>query len=137
MESIETRPCGCCGGARSKEALDVTGGVNEPCHGNTFGVNNHGSHVIARPAIYFIYWDSYFTTTPAAVTSMNQFGTDMVSNYYVDGLSQYGIGRGSFAGSSVIDMTKYPTPNSSKPGVAFAESDVQSQLTKWMDDGVV
>jgi len=26
-----------------------------------------------------IYWDQYFTDTPAAVTSMNQFVTDLAS----------------------------------------------------------
>jgi len=34
-------------------------------------------------------------------------------------------------------MATYPTPNSQNPGVAFSESQMQSQLIAWLDAGVV
>ena len=121
------------------QLLKVRGlaGVNQPCHGNTFGVTGHGSHVIPGPRVVVIYWDQYFTDTPAAVTVMNQFITDLVTGTYIDGLGQYGVGRGSFQGSVVINMATYPTPNSQNPGVAFSESQMQAQLVTWLDRGVV
>ena len=84
-----------------------------------------------------IYWDQYFTDTPVAVTAMNQFITDLVTGTYIDGLGQYGVGRGSVQGSVFINMATYATPNSQNPGVAFSESQMQAQLVTWLDGGVV
>jgi hypothetical protein len=84
-----------------------------------------------------IYWDQYFTNTPAAVTSMDQFVSDLASGGYWSGLGQYGVGSVSLQGHVVINMSRYPTPNSRNPGIPFTEAQMQSQLITWLNDGVV
>src|SRR5690348_6851263 len=131
-------PCGCGGvsSARS-DSGGAAAGVNSPCHGFVGGVAAHQKHVTPKPQVVLIYWDQYFTDTSAAVTTMDQFVTDLASGGYWSGLSQYGVGAASLSGHAVIDMTKYPTPNSQHPGQAFSESQMQAQLVKWLNDGVV
>jgi hypothetical protein len=123
------------------QLLKVKGlaGVNQPCHGNTSGVvkHNFGLSVIASPRVVVIYWDQYFTSTPEAVTTMNQFITDLVTGTYMDNLSEYGVGRGSLQGHVVINVTTFPTPNSQHPGDPFSELQMQTQLIEWLDRGVV
>jgi hypothetical protein len=130
------RPCGC-GGVSLKKNEDGEGGVNTPCHGFTGGVTAHQSHVVPNPSIVLIYWDQYFADTPAAVTSMDQCVSDLATFGYWGGLSQYGVGAASLRGHVVINMKTYPTPNSQNAGKAFSETQMQSQLTTWLDAGVV
>jgi len=129
------KPCGC--GGRSIQSGFVGGSVNSVCHGFTGGVTSHQSHVVPNPKIVFICWDQYFTNTPAAVTSLTQFGNDLAQGGYWSGLSQYGVGAASLQGHVVIDMKAYPTPNSQNSGQAFSESQMQSQLSTWLNNGVV
>lgn len=106
-------------------------GVNSQCHGYFDGVSQHASHIIPNPQVFIIYWDSYFSTIPAAVASMNQFVSDLVTGTYIDGLAQYGVGQGGLIGSIVIDMTKYPAPAS------LTRDDLQLQLTTWLGNGTI
>jgi hypothetical protein len=133
------RPCGC--GEVSQRANakpeDMDGGLNSVCHGFLGGVNAHQSHVMPNPKIVLIYWDQYFTDTPDAVTSMDQFVSDMATGNHWPGLGQYGVGSASLQGHVVIDMKTYPTPNTSNPGKSFSESQMQTQLITWLDDKVV
>src|ERR1022692_2843381 len=129
------KPCGC--GGRSIQSGFVGGSVNSVCHGFTGGVTSHQSHVVPNPKIVFICWDQYFANTPAAVTSLTQFGNDLAQGGYWSGLSQYGVGAASLQGHVVIDMKAYPTPNSQNSGQAFSESQMQSQLSTWLNNGVV
>jgi hypothetical protein len=130
-------PCGCGGVSQRADSKRVAGGVNQPCHGFLGGVTGHQNHVMPNPQIVVIYWDQYFTDTPAAVTSMNQFISDMASGGYWSGLGQYLVGTATLKGHVVIDMKTYPTPNSQNPGKSFSESQMQSQLTTWLDDKIV
>ena len=132
-------PCGC-GGVSSPHsdlktaAPDV---INQPCHGFLGGVTAHDKHVVPDPQIVLIFWDQYFTDTPAAVTTMNQFVSDLAAGNYWSGLSQYGVNAATLAGSVVIDMTSFPTPNSQHPGQPFSESQMQDQLRAWLSGGTV
>jgi hypothetical protein len=132
--ALVRRPCGC-GGVSVSSGSEA--GVNSKCHGYTGGVTGHQGHVVPNPQVVLIYWDQYFTNTPAAVTSVDQFLTDLASGGYWDGLTQYGVRGPSLNGHFVIDMTTYPTPNSQNPGVPFSESQMQNQLITWLDNGVV
>jgi hypothetical protein len=125
-----------CGVSQSLLAAGATG-VNAACHGNTAGVSSHNGHVIGNPRILLIFWDQYFTTTPAAVSTMSQFVSDLVTGPYMLGLNQYGVGMGSVVASVVINMANYPTPNSTSPGVPFSEDQMQAQLVGWLSVGVV
>ncbi|MBV9536143.1 MAG: hypothetical protein JO321_12100, partial [Solirubrobacterales bacterium] len=84
-----------------------------------------------------IYWDQYFTDTPEAVISMDQFVSDLANGSYWDGLIQYGVGTASLHGDVVIDMKTYPTPNSQHPGQTFSEQQMQTQLIAWLDQDEV
>jgi hypothetical protein len=133
-------PCGCGSLAIKSGPLDDDddgGGVNQTCHGFLGGVSGHQGHVVTNPRIVVIYWDQYFTDTPAAVTSMGQFVSDLATGGYWDGLRQYGVGSASVAGHAVINMKTYPTPNSQNAGKAFSEAQMQSQLITWLNAGVV
>ena len=68
---------------------------------------------------------------------MNQFVSDLATGNYWSGLGQYGVGTATLAGHVVIDMKAWPTPNSKNPGKAFTEAQMQTQLTVWLDKGVV
>ena len=93
---------------------------------------------LRSPKVVVIYWDQDSTDTPVAVTAMNQFITDLVTGTYIDGLGQYGVGRGSFQGSVVISMATYPTPNPPQPGRSvFRERNAADSLVTWLDGGVV
>ena len=130
----KTNPCGC-GGLSLRPG--APGGINQPCHGYTGGVEPHQGHVTPNPRIVVVYWDQYFTNTPAAVQSMDQFLSDLATGGFWDGLRQYGVGAASFAGHAIINMTTYPTPNSQNPGQAFSETQMQNQLIAWLDANVV
>ena len=106
-------------------------GVNDPCHGFTGGVTAHNGHVIARPAVFVIYWDAYFQTNPDAVSSMNRFVGDLVGGAYMIGLRDYGVGFGSFAGSVVLDLKTHPAPAS------LSNTQLASTLVDWLNDGTV
>jgi hypothetical protein len=135
---IKRSPCGCGGvSLQSDPGVVAEAGVNSICHGFLGGVTAHQNHVVPNPRVVLIYWDQYFTDTPAAVTSMDQFVSDLATGNYWDGLSQYGVGAASFVGHVVINMTTFPTPNSQNPGQAFSASQMQSQLIAWLDNGVV
>jgi len=84
-----------------------------------------------NPRVVLIFWDNYFSTTPAAVTSMNQFVWSLVAGPYMKGLQQYGVIGGSVAGSIVINMKTYPAPAS------LNEGQLNAQLTAWLDNGTV
>jgi len=115
----------------------VAGAVNSACHGFVGGVSGHQKHVVPNPQAVLIYWDQYLANTAAAVSSMDQFVSDQATGGYWSGLSQYGVGAGSPAGHAVINMTRYPTPNSQNPGKVFSESQMQAQLIHWLNDGLV
>ena len=130
-------PGGCCGGVSSSPGVEPGGSPNSPCWGFTGGVTAHQGHVMPNPRIVLIYWDPHFFLAGIAMEAMDQFVSDLASGGYWDGLGQYGVGRPSFDGHLEIDFQKYPTPNSQNPGQAFSESQMQDQLIKWLDDGVV
>lgn len=139
MPTEEIRPCGCGGVSQRmlKPGEKDAGGINGRCHGFLGGLDPHKGNVMPNPKIVAVYWDQYFTDTAAAVTTMNQLLSDLCSGGYWAALGQYLVGQASFQGSVVIDMKKYPTPNTGSPGKAFSESQMQAQLVKWLDDGVV
>ena len=131
-------PCGCGGVSSVRSDLGgVAASVNGSCHGFVGGVSGHQKHVVPKPQVVLIYWDQYFTDTAAAVTSMDQFVSDLATGGYWSGLRQYGVGAAGLSGHAVINMTKYPTPNSQNPGKPFSESQLQAQLVQWLNDGAV
>src|SRR5579872_4673192 len=122
---ITLNPCRGCG-ASSVSGAD---GVNSDCHGSTGGVSKHNSHVTPNPRVVLFFWDSYFSATAAAVTSMNEFVWSLVaSGPYMKALKQYGVNNGTVADPVVIDMQRYPAPDK------LDESQLQAQLIVWLDN---
>jgi hypothetical protein len=134
----QRNPCGC-GGVSTSQGRNTggDGGINRPCHGGRVGVITSKGHVTPNPKIVLIYWDQYSSDTPGSVTMMNQFVTDLTTGDYWQALGQYGVGAASFEGYFVIDMKKYPTPNSVTAGTVVNEDQLQNQLIQWLDDGLV
>ena len=137
--SANKLPCGCGGVSSPHSGLETAApdAINSKCHGFLGGVTAHDKHVVPVPQIVLVYWDQYFTDTPGAVTTMNQFVSDLATGGYWSALSQYGVGAATLAASAVINMTSFPTPNSQHPGQPFSERQMQDQLHAWLDRGRV
>jgi hypothetical protein len=92
---------------------------------------------VLHPQIVPIYWDTAFAATPNLVTSMDQFLSDLATGDYWAGLSQYGVGTATVAPNVVINVKKFPTPNSQNPGVKWGPTQLQNWLVARLQDGTV
>ncbi len=105
----------------------ITAGVNNCCHGLTTGVTSTGRRVMHHPRVVLIFWGNYYRTNPDAVSIGTQFITDLITGPFMNGLAQYGVGRGSVAITMVIDTD----PNAPAPAT-LDQPGVISQLKKWI-----
>ncbi len=76
--------------------------------------------------------NSLYRTNPDAASFAIQLISDIVTGPFMNGLVQYGIGRGSVAGSVVID-----TDSNNPAPAALDESQAQAQLIRWIQSGNV
>jgi hypothetical protein len=110
-------------------------GVNECCHYFTGQVLPHQQHIIRKPHVVLIMWGHYYITNPNVVTSASQLITDLVSRRFMNGLAQYGVGRGSVVGTFVVDIppTIPPTPDPTN----LSDTAIRDQLVNWIRSGTV
>src|SRR5215467_12610083 len=79
------------------------GDTNEECHDYTGGVKPHERHILAFPRLFIIFWGRYYIDHHDAVTLGMELVNELIGGPFVDGLSQYGINKGSFLGFHVFD----------------------------------
>jgi hypothetical protein len=119
----------CCG----KESYNISalseggkalGDVNSDCHGNLAGVDRNSGSVLANVRVFVVCWGSYYTDHPDGLEYARKLCEDLVTGNYFNQLSQYGIGRGSIAGSKVID--------DKVPPAKFSEDHLRDKLKSWI-----
>jgi hypothetical protein len=110
----------------------VEGGVNGQCHTYTGGVKAGQKHIMRSPRVVVIFWGHNYVTNTNVVTSVVQLVSDCVTGPFLNGLVQYGVGRGSVAGQFVIDT------NQNNPAPAtLDEKQAQTQIISWLNAGTV
>src|SRR5262249_31406279 len=120
---------------RSRVSLGANGGlktgaVNDGCHGWTGIVPGHRYHVMAHPKVYAIYWDDYFAETGQAVALLNRFFEEILHGSYMRQLRQYGVGKATFGGSTVV-VHDSAAPSELDP---VHPEYIQNQLRTWVKD---
>lgn len=93
----------------------------------------HGGEVMASPRVFAIYWGRDYgapaTGMNARAQTLDRFFRMVVTSPYLDMLKQYGVGHGTFVGSTWMDYA---------PGVprTLDNDQVRDVLIGWLDDGV-
>jgi hypothetical protein len=107
-------------------------GVNGCCHSWTAGVQPNSKHVIRSPRVMVILWGHYYETSSDAVAYATQLVTDLVTGPFMDMLCQYGVAKGSMAGTAVIDTSQLnPAPDT-------IDSDgIKKQLKQWFNANTI
>jgi hypothetical protein len=109
---------------------ELLGGVNDVCHKPYSDiVNDHGHHVIGAARVVLICWGRYYRDTPDAVSSAEGLIRDLVTGPFLNGLTQYGVERGSLTGTFVIDDTSPPT--------TLDENAARGKIAGWLLSGTV
>jgi hypothetical protein len=107
--------------------------VNDRCHGRPGKLDPRQRHIMEHPRVYAIYWDEYFTATPAAVDRMNAFFHFILGSSFMDALAQYGVVKpGTFVGHTVVTPSPPPPP----PPILRHPPQVEAELKGWLDKGL-
>ena len=102
------------------------GGVNQPCHGFTGGVNKNGGDVLRNPKVVALLWGYYFASNPGVGAAVDQFYSDVFASNYLDGLEQYGVSGATYVGSRVVYGGLHP-----------GQGGVVSQIQSWLANGLL
>lgn len=88
-----------------------------------YTLTNRGGSVLTKPVINNIYLGDYWNTAQGKSDAAHNdaFAADVMNSKYMDVLKQYGVGHGSFAGSSVMAGAAPKSVN---------ESDIQAIVKK-------
>lgn len=109
---------------------DVSGGsagdTNSDCHKNTGGVEPNDKVILARVRVAVLCWGKFYEDHPDALDNAFALCRDLVTGPYLNGLAQYGIGRGSIAGSALF--------NFSPPPATLSPDEARKQLLAWLRD---
>ena len=126
--------CGACGRVSSFFAGEDVGGTNSKCHGFTGGVRAGGAVLIPHPQIVLVLWDHYYVTNPLAVSNSTKLITDLVAGRFMNGLTQYGVHRGTLINTIVIDTnSNNPAPTSWD----VSDGNDSKQVLAWIDNGTL
>ena len=115
---------------RVSQALD--GDVNNDCHSNQQNLKPNGRHIMPNPKVIVILWGHFYVENSDAKHTVEQLVGDIVSGKFMNGLAQYGVGRGTLADVIVID-----TDDSSPAPASLSHPDIQNQLAQWLLSGRV
>jgi len=83
-------------------------GTNDGCHGNKDGVDPNDKAILAHVRVMVLCWGRFYEDHSDALANAFALCRDLVNGPYLNGLAQYGVGRGSMAGSGNIDDTNPP-----------------------------
>ena len=97
-------------------------------------MNSRYQHVIQAPRIVLIFWGDFYQQNPQAVSDTKKLVTEIVTGRYMNGLAQYGVGRGS-----VLPMSfpLHHTPEDYGQFDSITPDDVADNLMKWINNGTV
>lgn len=109
-------------------AAGAGGETNEDCHGNTGGIEPHDKVIIPNVRVMVLCWGKFYEDHPAAASNAFALCRDLVTGPYFNGLAQYGVGRGSMAGSANINFTS--------PPATLSEDEARDTLLGWLKGGV-
>ena len=80
--------------------------VAAPAKGGAFpNFTNHGGPIIATPRVSVSFWGSLWQSDAAhssAAARLTQFCQDLLNSPFMNVIAQYGVGAGTFAGSTTI-----------------------------------
>jgi hypothetical protein len=95
--------------------------------------NVYSATMMDNPQVVLILWGHDYVTNSSLTSNVEQAFGDIVSGSFMNGLYQYGIGRGEVVSTVVIDE---PLP---KPGTRPARSwqDIQNNVVNWLNNGTV
>jgi len=99
-------------------------GTNDGCHGNTDGVEPHDKAIVAHVRVMVVCWGRFYSDVPAAFDNAYALCKDLVTGPYLNGLAQYGVGRGSMAGAARVDDTA--------PPATAIEDEARDRLLGWL-----
>jgi hypothetical protein len=120
-------------GQQEAERPDVAAGINPINCEPTTGFNAHAGEVLSAPKVFAIYWGRDYgspaTGMNATAQNFDAFLRAVVDSRYMDMLAQYGVGRGTFVGSTWVDHD---------PGTPQTEnfSQMAQLLTNWLTSGL-
>lgn len=100
--------------------------TNEGCHGNTDGIEPNDKVIIPNVRVMVLCWGKFYEDHPDAADNAFALCRDLVSGSYLNGLAQYGVGRGSMAGSANINFTG--------PPATLSEDEARDNLLSWLRD---
>ena len=83
-------------------------GTNVGCHGNVDGVEPNEKAIIAHVRVFLLVWGKFYDDHPDALDYGYKLCRDLVTGPFLNGLAQYGVGRGSIVGSGRIVDNKPP-----------------------------
>jgi len=74
----------------------VSGHLNNPCHTLSSQIPSNNGHIIRSPHVVPVMWGSSYNSNQATFGGyIKQLISDIVTRRYMNGLAQYGVGRGS------------------------------------------
>jgi hypothetical protein len=91
---------------------------------------NHGGPVIASPSVRTSFWGSLWQTDAAhgnAMDRLNQYCRDLLNSNFMNVLTQYGVGGGTFADTSIT----------SSVAAQLADSDIQGIIQQAITAGTI
>src|ERR1700749_4000236 len=94
------------------------GDVNDECHKNQTNLQPNDRHIMPNPRVQVVLWGHFYADHPDAEDTVSQLVTAIVSGRYMNGLAQYGIGRGTLEGVTLVDVDRSPAPPTLSSGEA-------------------
>lgn len=111
----------------SRVSVALGGGVNGDCHTHGENVRRQDGRVMPHPRVMVILWGHFYVEHSDAVDTVRQLVTAIVAGRFMNGLAQYGVGRGSLVDVAVIDTS------SNDPAPAeLSDGDAEDRLKGWL-----
>jgi hypothetical protein len=115
-------------------------GVNCSCHTVSVQVPGNDKHVTrvlpgVGPHVVPIFWGHYYVINPDVPRLVTLLISDLVTGPYMNGLAQYGVGRGTMGQTTTIDMTD-AAGNPIPDPINLSRGSIETQLGKWISGGL-
>src|SRR5437764_4348433 len=103
------------------------GDVNNECHTHREDVKPHDRRITPHPKVAVILWGNFFVNHPDAEVTVRQLVTALVEGRFMNGLAQYGVGRGT-----MLDVTTIGTDALDPAPATLSSGEAQDQLIRWL-----